>query len=76
MKQKTLEYALEILNIQYGHAHNPERASAEQTAFYDGMKMMLEIVVTDGYVGKSGLYQEGPTHYVKRGNGSIIKGNW
>lgn len=48
MNANTLEYALCVLNKQ--HENVLERKDDVQRAYYTGLKAMLDIIVSDGYL--------------------------
>lgn len=51
MTERFLSYSLRVLDAQYKHiATRPTPAERErQQAYYDGMKQMLEIAVSNAY---------------------------
>lgn len=51
MTERFLSYSLRVLDAQYKHiATRPTPTERErQQAYYDGMKQMLEIAVSDAY---------------------------
>lgn len=70
MKKNTQKASLEILNVQYEHiaTRGTKAKKEEQTAYYDGMRTMLEIVLTD-YHAKPGAIIRGENgkHYFVEG---------
>lgn len=65
MKKNAQKAALAILNAQYEHIANVDgKHKATQNAYYDGMRTMLEIVLTD-YHAKNGeiIRSESGKHY-------------
>lgn len=55
IKKSTLEYALRIVNMQYDHIRNAggKAAQERQRSYFNGMRTMLELLVTQAYEDKS-----------------------
>lgn len=72
MKNKTLLYALSVLDSQLFHC----KGDPVQHAYYSGLRDMLNIIATDGYTNKTGGVEQGyPGHKIRRGNGTYIQSN-
>ena len=71
MDNTTLAYALHVLDAQKRNVKKFSSAAQRdrQQAYYDGMRRMLEIILTDGYTNDSVfLTCQGGQHLVKRHN--------
>lgn len=59
MKESTMQAALKLLDTQYGHTKYEKKhgkivpvhtyENERQDAYYDGMRVMLEFILTEGY---------------------------
>lgn len=59
MNRDTFEYACNVLDSQHSHIAraSTRRDAIAQKAFYEGCKMMLEIILSEAYTNNSaGLY--------------------
>lgn len=64
VEQSTIEYALNVLNLQYGHIEKCN--SPRQEAYYRGLYNMLEMIVTQAYAtGTTSLIEKGGEHSIR-----------
>lgn len=49
ISEKTLQDALNVLDVQYNHCKCRQTATLKQKAYYEGMKAMLDIVLSEYY---------------------------
>ena len=66
MKQATLLYALSVLDYQYLHCAG---RNEEQRAYYDGMKNMLDIIVSDALMSDFCVCKDNTGKHFTRGGG-------
>ena len=67
MDKSTLIYALQVLDVQFDANRKTEDRSLEhmrQSAYYDGMRRMLEMVLSEGYSDNVYVVREGGKHTV------------
>ena len=55
IKKETIEYALELLDIQYDHIRKEKKGIPQnrQEAYYNGMHEMLEMILTQAFTDNS-----------------------
>ncbi len=55
IKTSTLEYALHIVDMQYDHIRSAggKAAQEKQRSYFNGMRTMLELLITQGYEDKN-----------------------
>lgn len=70
MDRRTLVYALHILNRQ---CKNIETRGAEQTAYYDGMRRMLEIIVSEAFTETKAVIYRNGKHTVTTQQAATLK---
>lgn len=67
MDKSTLVYALQVLDVQADHNRKtPENAPEKriQSAYYDGMRTMLELILSEGYSENVYIVRESGKHTV------------
>lgn len=69
---KTLQYALSVLDTQHNHCMNRLTATETQKAYYEGLKTMLDIILSDSYKKKCfvGYSDFANSHYVMNNVGN------
>lgn len=73
MKTSVIKSALSVLDVQ--HEYIKTRGKA-QSAYYDGMRAMLDILITDYFTNGAGGVQRNETgHIIRLDDGSIIQSN-
>lgn len=72
IKAETLEYALNILNLQYDHIRKEKKGIPQnrQDAYYHGMYTMLELLVNQAFSDNTyQLYHNcWHEHFIKQNN--------
>ena len=67
MDKRTLVYALQVLDAQFNANRKTEDRSPEhmrQTAYYDGMRTMLELIISEGYTDNVYVVRENEKHTI------------
>ena len=65
MNKNTLAYALRVLDSQAAHMNDGSQESiARQVAYYDGMRRMLEMIISEAYTDNVYVITEGGTHKI------------
>ena len=63
MKESTINFALRVLDSQFNNVLSCR--SDEQRAYYDGMKVMFNMLVSDGYETNAHVkYFDNGIHYL------------
>jgi len=63
MTSKTLNEALQVLGVQKHYMHEGTEESAKiQSAYYDGMRRMLELIVSEAYSDNAFVVIENGKH--------------
>lgn len=62
MKRNGINYALHILDTQFENMVS--RPTAEREAYYDGMRLMFDILISNGYETNAIVHNENGKHSV------------
>jgi hypothetical protein len=65
MTSKTLREALSILDVQKHYMNDGDEVSVKvQSAYYDGMRRMLELIVSEAYTDNTFVIVEDGKHKI------------
>lgn len=65
MTSKTLNEALQVLDVQKHYMHEGAEESVKiQSAYYDGMRRMLELIVSEAYSDNAFVVIENGKHKI------------
>lgn len=69
---ETLQYALSVLDTQYHYCMDKSTGTNTQKAYYEGLKTMLDIILSDSYKKKCfvGYSDFASLHYVTNNIGN------
>ena len=65
MTSKTLKEALQVLDVQKRYMNDGNEVSAKvQSAYYDGMRRMLELIISEAYTDNTFVTVEDGKHKI------------